>query len=108
MVFHPIFHARTRNRFPRRRLIRRSIQGLMLRRLVCFALISSLFVLPGDCLPFKEMRVLASAVEDLTAPALALRPSDLEVALVVPCCPSSARDSGGSPGPRRAHSDRAA
>ena len=27
-------------------------------------------VLPGDCLPFKEMRVLASAVEDLTAPAL--------------------------------------
>ena len=70
MVSHPIFHARTCNRFPRRQVIRRSTQGLRLRRLVCFALVSSLLVLPGDCLPFKEMRVLASAVEDLTAPAL--------------------------------------
>ncbi|HTG16670.1 MAG TPA: hypothetical protein VK747_15580, partial [Blastocatellia bacterium] len=70
MAFHRIFHARTCNRFPRRRVIRRSTQGLMLRRLVCFALVSSLLVLPGDRLPFKEMHVLASAVEDLTAPAL--------------------------------------
>ena len=71
MVTHPIF--RPRNRFPRRRVIHLT-QGLMLRRLVCFALVSSLLVLPGDCLSFKEMRVLASALEDLTAPALRYLP----------------------------------
>jgi hypothetical protein len=59
MVSNSIFDPRTRNRLPRRQDIRRSAQGPMLRRLVCFALVSSLLVLPGDCLPFKEMQVLA-------------------------------------------------
>lgn len=76
MVYRAIFHARTCNRFPRPRVIPPSIKSL-LRRLVCCALLSSLLVLPGDCLPFKEMRVLAQGVEQLTAPALRYLPNIL-------------------------------